>query len=552
MRLTLKTKLIATFVALIAIFGTAMFFAQTSLADLQSRLDRIVTVEAKRVELSSNLVKEELRTQRDIRDYMLAESPQVREEIRDRIAENAARQAANMETLLPLASDTGREELAQYQQALERIQGVSDRAVALADAGNAADGNRLLNREGQQYWLEMRDSLDQILQSNEDNMARAATASEEEYRKARATLLIAMAVAATIGAAGATWVVLGVTRGLARAAAIAKKVAAGDLAERAELRGNDEITDLLKTLNAMVTKLREVVGEVSAGARNVAAGSNQMASTSEEMSQGATEQASSTEEASSSMEQMTANIKQTADNAAQTEKMAEKSASDARASGTAVADAVEAMKTIADRIMVVQEIARQTDLLALNAAVEAARAGEHGRGFAVVASEVRKLAERSQTAAGEISGLSGNTVRAAEDAGRMLEGLVPDIERTSALVSDISSASRELATGASQVNTAIQELDKVTQENTAASEQLSATAEQLSAQSESLRSAASYFRVENDFSAPPAPSATRTERKPVKRPRDQISEHSLAGGGFDFDMSGGEDDLDAQFDRSAA
>ncbi len=182
------------------------------------------------------------------------------------------------------------------------------------------------------------------------------------------------------------------------------------------------------------------------------------------------------------MEEMAGNIKQNAESAGQTEKIARQSADDAKRSGEAVGKAVSAMQTIAEKILIVQEIARQTDLLALNAAVEAARAGEHGKGFAVVASEVRKLAERSQHAAQEISGLSGETVKAAQAAGEMLTRLVPDIQRTAELVADISVASREQNVGASQINQAIQQLDKVTQQNTSAAEELSSTAEELASQ----------------------------------------------------------------------
>jgi methyl-accepting chemotaxis protein len=305
----------------------------------------------------------------------------------------------------------------------------------------------------------------------------------------------------------------------------------------------------------MIGRLRETVGNVSAAVRNVAAGSAQMASTSEELSQGATEQASSTEQVSSAVEEMTANIRQSSDNALTTEKIATKSADDARSSGKAVADAVEAMQTIADRIMIVQEIARQTDLLALNAAVEAARAGEHGRGFAVVAAEVRKLAERSQTAAAEISSLSASTVRTAASAGEMLQALVPDIERTSSLVTEITVASRELATGSSQISMSIQQLDKVTQSNTSASEELSSAATELASQAEQLADAIAFFKV--DDAAPAAGAgAARSIRSAVVAPRPMSVKRkfeSANDGGFDFDLGGtASDDLDARFKRRDA
>jgi methyl-accepting chemotaxis protein len=195
------------------------------------------------------------------------------------------------------------------------------------------------------------------------------------------------------------------------------------------------------------------------------------------------------------MEQMVSNIRQNAENAQQTEKIALKSANDARESGKAVSETVSAIKKIAGKISIIEEIARQTNLLALNAAIEAARAGEHGKGFAVVASEVRKLAERSQSAAAEISHLSGSSVQIAERAGEMLEKLVPDIQKTAELVQEINGASSEQNSGAEQINRAVQQLDKVVQQNAGGSEEMSATAEELSSQAGHLQSAVEFFKT---------------------------------------------------------
>jgi methyl-accepting chemotaxis protein len=269
------------------------------------------------------------------------------------------------------------------------------------------------------------------------------------------------------------------------------------------------------------------------------------------------------------MEQMAANIKQNADNAAQTEKIARQSAKDAEMSGEAVTRAVDAMRTIAQKIGIVQEIARQTDLLALNAAVEAARAGEHGKGFAVVASEVRKLAERSQSAAAEISSMSSDTVKAAADAGDMLGRLVPDIRKTAELVSEISAACREQDIGASQINEAIQQLDKVTQQNAGASEQMSATSEELASQAEELQTSIAFFKVDTAGSArsgahkaqPKASTkvlkAPAAGRKPGPQAYSQgrgqtVSAQQQRLKGFALDMSmGGPDASDDDFRESA-
>jgi methyl-accepting chemotaxis protein len=284
-------------------------------------------------------------------------------------------------------------------------------------------------------------------------------------------------------------------RPIERLKTVVEEIAAGDLSQTVVAESGDEIGRLCNSMRDMVDKLKAVVMDVKTAADNVASGSLQISASAEQTSQGAAEQAASAEQASSSVEEMNATIKQNADNAQQTEKIAQKSAVDATESGKAVTETVRAMKGIASRISIIEEIARQTNLLALNAAIEAARAGEHGKGFAVVASEVRKLAERSQSAAGEISKLSASSVEVAEKAGQMLAKLVPDIQKTSELVQEISAASKEQTSGADQINAAIQQLNQVIQQNAGAAEEMSSTAEELSSQAEQLQSTIAFFKV---------------------------------------------------------
>ena len=331
----------------------------------------------------------------------------------------------------------------------------------------------------------------------------------------------------------------------------AKKVAQGNL--MVELKKRSENDELMESLTMMVTKLREVVMEVQAAADNVASGGQQLSSTAQQMSQGATEQAASAEEISSSMEEMASSIKQNTDNAMQTEKIAVKSASDARDGGKAVNETVAAMKEIATKISIIEEIARQTNLLALNAAIEAARAGEHGKGFAVVASEVRKLAERSQSAAGEISKLSSSSVAIAEQAGEMLNKMLPDIQKTAELVQEISASSREQDSGAEQINKAIQQLDQVIQQNASAAEEMASTTEELSSQAEQLKSTVAFFTIDDRITKS-LPSA-RTQQKQIGGHFSvahikNAPLHKSSRGGINLNLAhGGEDHLDDEFEK---
>jgi methyl-accepting chemotaxis protein len=296
-------------------------------------------------------------------------------------------------------------------------------------------------------------------------------------------------------------------------ALLAHQIGEGDLTQEVQLTSAQDRLGL--ALQTMVTNLRDVVANVRSAAENVATGSGQLTGTAQSISTGSASQAASVEEVSASMTQSSASIVHNTASARRTEAIAVQAATDATTAGRSVTQTVHAMKDIAGRIAIIEEIARQTDLLALNAAIEAARAGEHGKGFAVVAAEVRKLAERSRNAAVEIGRLSGSSVAVAEQAGDMIEQLVPRIRETAQLVQEIAAASEEQNTGATQVTQAVQALDKVIQQNVTASEQMASSAEELAGQAEQLQSAIAYFHTTAD-SAMAAPRASaRSERIPV-------------------------------------
>ncbi|WP_319761825.1 methyl-accepting chemotaxis protein [Maridesulfovibrio sp.] len=341
----------------------------------------------------------------------------------------------------------------------------------------------------------------------------------------------------------------------AEIADVARSIAGGDL----DLKFAEPAIGVYGNMRDMAEQLTQVVSDVRAGAGNVASGSTELSASAEGLSQGATEQAASIEEVSASIEEMASNIKQNTLNAQTTEDIALKSSSDAQESGAAVSEAVAAMKNIAEKISIIEEIARQTNLLALNAAIEAARAGEHGKGFAVVAAEVRKLAERSGNAAGEISELSSSTVTVAEKAGEMLENLVPNIQKTAELVQEIASASTEQNSGAEQISKAITQLDSVIQQNASASEEMASTSEELSSQSAMLENSMSFFKVSgygnSSYSKPKAlpvaPSRKEsaqpknTGSAPVQAPTARpVKAESSEFGGLSLDMDADDSDFE--------
>ncbi len=568
MRASIKLKLGLTFTLVILLAALMAWFGISSLLSQNAYMDGVLHGPVKRNEVISDLNVAMLQVLRREKNIILSETPEALSRYEAELVADRATFVSLLEKYRGMATEKGKALIGAMDSPWQQWVALQAKMLDLMRHNGQEQATALSQVQGRALVSDLTKPLDQIIELNRAQMVSAEADSDVENAKAIQSSLIAAAIMLVVSTVAGIWISIGISKGLTRAGVLAQAVAGGDLTQTIADPPKDEVGDLIVHVNTMVERLRAVVGDSLSAAENVSAGSQELSAGAEELSSGATEQASAAEEASSSMEEMAANIKQNADNAAQTEKIARQSAVDAQASGEAVGRAVDAMRTIAEKITIVQEIARQTDLLALNAAVEAARAGEHGRGFAVVASEVRKLAERSQSAAAEIGTLSTQTVTVARDAGDMLGKLVPDIKRTAELVEEISAACREQDIGADQVNQAIQQLDKVIQQNAGASEQMSATSEELAAQAEQLQASIAYFRIDGaGASASPArmPSGRPTAPKPSARGGTQMRKPAVVtsvraaqprtaagatgrNAGMVLDLGGG-DARDAEFER---
>ena len=411
-----------------------------------------------------------------------------------------ARLLAKLQADLAIAesNEASVEGLKQLQIIHSLVQPYADGArevFQFAKANNTAKAKSALKASGAGVTKQLNDAVRITGLAQQKSATASHAQADKDFAASRVTMLGTLALAIGLGMTVAIWLSTLLCKPIAATMAVLQNMADGDLSTRAQVKSRDELGVMLDALNRVQENLHNTLHKVSGTATHVAQGSEQMSATSQQLSQGSTEQAAAAQETTSFMEQMTASAQQNADNARQTEKLASSAAEHARTSGEAVAQTVDAMKEIARKIGVIEDIARKTDLLALNAAVEAARAGEHGKGFAIVAREVRKLAERSQLAAAEIGQLTATGVNTADGAGEMLAKLVPNIGKTADLVREIAAASSEQSAGAERINKAIQQLDAVIQQNAAGAEKMAGTSAELSDQANELQSAIGFFRL---------------------------------------------------------
>jgi methyl-accepting chemotaxis protein len=468
--------------------------------------------------------------------YLLTTVPEEQQTLAGQYEVTVTNAKKHIATYTPMISSSEERAIFEsFSKSWEAYEQATQRVLRLVQAGKKDEARQLSEGTSSRLMNDAIEQLDANRRLNTKGATDGAQRSTSVTSATRSAIVTGLGLALVLAVLMGILVVKTILKQLgaepAELARIAGHIADGDLAaleQNSQANRSGVYADMLR----MAEKLTEVVRSVQQTSDSIASGSEQLSGSAETLSQGATEQAAGAQEASASMEEMTSSITQNAENAQQTEKIATRSANAAQEGGRAVTETVAAMKDIAQKISIIEEIARQTNLLALNAAIEAARAGEHGRGFAVVAAEVRKLAERSQTAAAEINDLSSRSVGIADQARDLLSKMLPEIRKTADLVQEITSASREQDTGAKQVNIAIQQLDQVVQQNAAASEELAATAESLSTQAGDLQGTISFFKVSRDASSTSRarPARLRSEQRHHATPPQLPPKHTATKG----------------------
>jgi methyl-accepting chemotaxis protein len=497
MLLTIKQKLIGCFVIMILLSGSIFYLGNKNAFDLNSWLTTVITTHVNCIILSGKIAGEVdfiVKTEKEM--YMNLDAGKLQE-----LRENGDKKIADInqyvETIRGLLDTDGKNDLnnfvIKWKVYLDDYYKIKHLAAELNTPESNAQALKISLNEATASAADAVALLDLIVLKDKARLATLEARTNELYATGRRNMIVLFALIVL----AATLISYVIILSISRSVNLVKKIAAGDL----EVDNNKQPKDELQAaIRNMVTNLREIVYGIISGADTIASASQQLSAASQMMSSGATEQAASAEEVASSMEEMATNIQQNNGHAFTTEKIAAKAAIDIKESNKAVNSTEISMKEITGKITVIGEIARQTNLLALNAAIEAARAGEQGKGFAVVASEVKKLAERSQAAANEINQLSSSGIDIAGKSGRLLEEVVPDIEKTSALVKEISLSGKEQTVNAEQINSALQQLNQVIQQNAAVSEEVAASSEELMVQAEQLRQSIGFFRIREQHS----------------------------------------------------
>jgi methyl-accepting chemotaxis protein len=465
---------------------------------VQERLDETVKDNMVKIKLNTDMVEAIHIVARVMRTIVLLKDPAQIAIERAKLDNERQKYDAAFAALEKMpASDAGKAARAKIKSQVDRARALNNKVLALDAEGKDEEAVKVLVTEAAPAVTLWQDALDENVALQEQGTKNDYAAAQAAYNSAHTLMLTLAAVAIGLGALIAWVLTRSITAPVNEALNVANRLADGDLTVRIDATSKDETGQMLHAMSNMITKLSQVVTDVNGGAQALASASEEVSATAQSLSQASSEQAAGVEETSASIEQMTSSIAQNTENAKITDGMASKAAKDATEGGEAVNATVEAMKQIAKKIGIIDDIAAQTNLLALNAAIEAARAGEHGKGFAVVAAEVRKLAERSQVAAQEIGEVAGNSVELAEKAGRLLAEIVPNIRKTSDLVQEISAASTEQSSGVSQINSAVGQLNQTTQQNASSSEELAATSEEMSSQAEQLQQTMSFFKLDS-------------------------------------------------------
>jgi methyl-accepting chemotaxis protein len=499
--MSLRAKLLLGF-AVIALFSLVVgIIGLLNMGSINTGADTMYRRELLGLFYSEEANADYINVARAEKNYVISSTAEERARYKKQWDDFLADAKAKMDKAEPLfVTENGKAKIAEVKAAYEAWLPLTERVLELSDKeglSRQSEAGNLTMYGAREKVNVLNKAMSDLTQLKRDNAQQTAEANQGLYASSMRFMILIVVCAMVIGILIGMYLSSSVRKTVggepSQIAGIADRVAAGDLEiDDADLA---KATGIHRALLDMTRKLREIVGNVQRTAAQLAAGSEQISSTAQQLSQGSSEQASGAEEVSSSVEEMTATIRQNTDNSLATEKIAKKAAGDGEEGGKIVVASVNAMKEIAGKIGVIEEIARQTNLLALNAAIEAARAGEAGKGFAVVASEVRKLAEHSQQAAGEITNLSKTTVETATSAGELIRAIIPDIRKTAELVQEISASSREQSSGAEQIAKAMTQLDGVIQQNASASEELASMAEELSGQSEQLSEAVSFFRL---------------------------------------------------------